>query len=74
MRGMDNENRKDSDQPRSRTDQSWTPASVGKAIFTAVFNTALTLGAAALAFYVVAINLMQHGDNTVPVMLSVVAA
>jgi len=51
-----------------------TPGSIAKWIFAAVFNTVLVLGAGALAFYVVARNLMQHGNSTVALMLSVIAA
>jgi hypothetical protein len=52
----------------------WTPASIAKAIFSVVFNTALTLGAAFVAFYLVAINFIGHGTGAVPVMLAVIAA
>src|SRR5262245_883533 len=51
-----------------------TPAVIAKWIFAAVFNTVLVLGAAALAFYVAGLNLIQHGDSVVGFMLSVLAA
>ena len=73
-RGMDERETQDSGRFDNRASQGRTAPSIAGAIFTALFNTALTLGAAALAFYVASFNLMRHGDNAIPLMLSVIAA
>jgi hypothetical protein len=71
MSGMTRQEGKSSSANATR---NMTAAAIAKWVFAALFNTALVLGAAALAFYVAGINLIGHADSLAGCMLSVIAA